>query len=884
MNSFQQIIGGEKQVPSFNFAPQATNAITNSLGIQNPILKTIASIVPNVAQSLLNTPSDFIQGPINFARDVDTGELRNNPVQKVLSDVAPTGESMLNVASVAPVGGVLGQLGKGVLPTIARGAAVGGGYGSAYGALNSMAGGRNLSNVKDYLDNFMRQTLMGGAAGGVLGGALGGLGVGAKKLGELQASPDSQAGFFAGNQAVGLPKTGMFSSLLDKGTRTEVSDMGASIAKGALANLAKGKEMNLADVLDHPKLFDAYPEIAAIPVKQVPIQDAYSIFDPESNTIYLNSNLNTSSQILPHLMHEVQHAIQTVEGFPTGGQAALGDLPTNVYKNLSSEIEARSVADRMGMNTAQRAQTDPYAAQGVLLKDVLTKAPPEVKAALAKLGVNSNLGEPVMNRMVNGKLAIPKLSALKDKSVNQDLLNYNLTALKQRLTTQLAYSGYNEKDIAKIVTDKNIIDMLGKSDKLRAYAGLPPLKGLKDQPLGKNLEQKAIDYFGTTTDPREALFITNDGKMIDGSGKIYGSELSGKRYIDHSEISPATDTSLYPYMQQTNNIRIGVTGDQANIDVVKMPNPQQLQTLEKATKGKTIYADITDPSNREVVAQNQFPNFLKYKEWLTKQKFPQQGLKDKSLADQALSTFGSIKPEELGNFKAFIHPNGQYIQSGGYNGLGDHSDVPAKLFNIPPSNRDILSNESATYGFMKEANAVRIGRNADETFIQAENPLNTTQLNAIKRSLLPDGGTITWEGKNSSQGTTIDYKNETDGIKQLTAYLNKTGMIAPKGLKDMPIPKGKTIGQLQEEYQKAEGRGFLADYDKAIRDKDFNTILDIVGKVLDAKPGSVMAQYQNPVLSHFTQYVAPIIEAGQSTHMTNLSDLVPLLSSQIGGK
>lgn len=370
-SSVGKILAGAQKVPSFNFADQITK------GIGNPLLRLGANLPLSIAQSYANTPSDLVQGPINLAKDVNTHQLNaSNALPKVASDIAPTLEGGLNVASLGLGSGLLKGLGKGLLPSLAQGAAMGGTYGAGYGGINALAQGGNTTDPSSYAKNLLMQSLMGGSVGALAGGALGGAGYGAGKLGskiaQAQASPNNQAGFFAGASAVGVkPSTpGLFSSLMDKRTRFEVSDKDSTLTKDAVSKMNQGAK--LGDILDQPALFKAYPQLKDIKVLRTALPDARAEYSPEENTIYVNALDLTKDQMLPSLLHEVQHAIQTTEAFPTGGQAAEGNLPMNVYKNLASEIEARSTASRQGLTQDQRMNTLPYQEQNIPLKDVIT--------------------------------------------------------------------------------------------------------------------------------------------------------------------------------------------------------------------------------------------------------------------------------------------------------------------------------------------------------------------------------------------------------------------------------------------------------------------------------------------------------------------------------
>ena len=72
-------------------------------------------------------------------------------------------------------------------------------------------------------------------------------------------------------------------------------------------------------------------------------------FDPQNNTIALKNLKDRST-----LMHEIQHWVQSKEGFATGGTR--GDAN---YAKLHGEAEARNVQTRLGLDDAARAQKDP---------------------------------------------------------------------------------------------------------------------------------------------------------------------------------------------------------------------------------------------------------------------------------------------------------------------------------------------------------------------------------------------------------------------------------------------------------------------------------------------------------------------------------------------
>lgn len=117
----------------------------------------------------------------------------------------------------------------------------------------------------------------------------------------------------------------------------------------------------LTDVIDAPGLFEAYPQLKDVRIDTDAIMNdmpSNGVYNAKTNTItihadelkYMNSILN----------HEIQHAIQHIEGFARGGSPRLirGEVKKNddynSYKSLAGEVEARNVESRMGMTDEER--------------------------------------------------------------------------------------------------------------------------------------------------------------------------------------------------------------------------------------------------------------------------------------------------------------------------------------------------------------------------------------------------------------------------------------------------------------------------------------------------------------------------------------------------
>lgn len=169
----------------------------------------------------------------------------------------------------------------------------------------------------------------------------------------------------------------------------------------------------LSDVIDAPELFKAYPQL-----KDVRIETDAIMNDMPSNGEY-NSKTNTITIHADELKymngilnHEIQHAIQDIEGFAKGGSPRLvrGEVKKkfdevtkqikqlraegkeddakalieknrslynaytknddyNSYKSLAGEVEARNVQERMNMTSEERRKTLAESTEDVARKD-----------------------------------------------------------------------------------------------------------------------------------------------------------------------------------------------------------------------------------------------------------------------------------------------------------------------------------------------------------------------------------------------------------------------------------------------------------------------------------------------------------------------------------
>lgn len=112
-----------------------------------------------------------------------------------------------------------------------------------------------------------------------------------------------------------------------------------------------GDSFALSDVLDHPRLFAAYPMLRGYNVSFVErAGPTRGTFYPSRRSIDLAVREDKDA-MLSTLLHEVQHAIQHIEGFATGGSAdqSFTDAIRARINSLSQEAESR-VAEWIGLN------------------------------------------------------------------------------------------------------------------------------------------------------------------------------------------------------------------------------------------------------------------------------------------------------------------------------------------------------------------------------------------------------------------------------------------------------------------------------------------------------------------------------------------------------
>lgn len=135
---------------------------------------------------------------------------------------------------------------------------------------------------------------------------------------------------------------GAFSALADKQPRVEIDDSKA-IVKIKPQQREGMRARMLDEVVDHPELFERYPDTKNIRVEFTDDPGKAGSYSERAKTIQLSRDAEKET-----LLHEIQHAIQEKEGFAKGGTVATAIEKVSVWtigegKRLASHYAAKGM-------------------------------------------------------------------------------------------------------------------------------------------------------------------------------------------------------------------------------------------------------------------------------------------------------------------------------------------------------------------------------------------------------------------------------------------------------------------------------------------------------------------------------------------------------------
>lgn len=157
----------------------------------------------------------------------------------------------------------------------------------------------------------------------------------------------------------------------------------------------------LGELIQHEALFRAYPQLRDVRVVAEPMDGTSRGYLQQTKDV---TRIAVSDAVdgygaLAVLMHEIQHAIQNIEGFAQGSSGS--DL---AYRQSAGEVEARNTAERLPMSDEQRLQYSPEQTRDVPRAEVVVKISGKTYATAMPTG--DILRQPARGEFGRSRLAI----------------------------------------------------------------------------------------------------------------------------------------------------------------------------------------------------------------------------------------------------------------------------------------------------------------------------------------------------------------------------------------------------------------------------------------------------------------------------------------------
>ena len=365
-------------------------------------------------------------------------------------------------------------------------------------------------------------------------------------------------------------QTGWYKDTKTKQWKFEISDDKALI-KG---NQKYNQTYNLDNILTHEELFNMYPKLKNMNVTFKDINSSGK-YNRLTKSITLNNKLLNNvytDELLGTLLHEVQHAVQDIEGFSRGTSSKLGLLR---YVNNRGEIEAANTKERINLTDDQRKLIAPETAKKNPKhpdrEKILKKANP-VDKTLDKIYNLFNSEEIDINEKNTKNSSVSNLSNNRTDSMDNNQHNGN------RLSEELDNSSFSleqhkQKQFDIILKNNPVQDdyhtWIRSVDDIKTFKETLEDTDYKeyyeagedfDETYTADMAKKALETGKITVYSsypiEQGIFVSPsqmEAESYSGTGKVYSKEVSLKdvAWIDPTQGQYAK-VSNNQYSQQAN--------------------------------------------------------------------------------------------------------------------------------------------------------------------------------------------------------------------------------------------------------------------------------------------------------------------------------------------
>ncbi|MDD5170661.1 MAG: hypothetical protein PHN75_17735, partial [Syntrophales bacterium] len=428
-------------------------------------------------------------------------------------------------------------------------------------------------------------------------------------------------------------KTGWLKGIEDK-WRFEIDDRDAKLAPipkwekratvepGDFLIKEQWEHVTLKEVLDHPELYKYYPQLKEIRIEVDKNAGGKGEFTEATNTITIHpERLVSRERVKITLFHEIQHAIQAIEGFSRGGSpqefaGKFSDVQHN-FGYYSNVLKIRELLDS-GKFKSRKEVADEFNKQKKEELEALgLRAPsPITGTTFADMYATAEQREAEdLRKRLNDLYAVGKEIINASKSKLKELAGESYWKLAAEIeardtSVRLHYDAETRKRIMPYSsTDIPRSEWIVKD-------GAGAVTSFEVEPAYLEMANKAKKFFGVTENPNEAGFIMPDGSMLDFSG-----EEKDERWFDHREVArlynkvkasrDVEDQLLARFQNESNAIRLSMQAQRnmnipdINLSIQEGQAPtetqwRQIAKIQKETPGARIYYDLLD-DNLKVV-------------------------------------------------------------------------------------------------------------------------------------------------------------------------------------------------------------------------------------------------------------------------------------------